>query len=66
MCSCWQYLGRSLALGPGIPHKGTSASAGEGVLHPQLSLAQILAAVVAAAGILVAAVRVRVHLSGAT
>lgn len=58
-----QYLGRSLALSPGISPQGANASPGEGVLHPQLSLAQVLAAEVAAAGILVATVRVRVHLS---
>lgn len=66
MCRCWQYLGWSLAFGPRIPHQGASASAREGVLHPQLCLAQVLAAEVAAAGILVATVWVGVHLSWAT
>lgn len=66
MCHCWQYLGWSLALGSGILSLGTSAGAREGVLHPQLSLAHVLAGEVAAAGILVATVRVWVHLSWAT
>ena len=63
-CSCCQYLVGSLAFSPGIPQQG--ASAREGVLHPQLSLAQVLATEIAAVGILVATVRVRVNLSGAT
>lgn len=46
------YLGCGLALGSGVPPHG----AREGVLHPQLSLAHVLAAEVAAARVLVAAV----------
>lgn len=48
----WQYLGCSLALGSGVPHHSTR----EGVLHPQLSFAHVLAAEVATVGVLVAAV----------
>lgn len=65
-CSYCQYLDWSLALGPGIPHQAAGASTREGVLHPKLSLAQVLAVEVATAGILVATVRVRIHLGRAT
>lgn len=64
-CSCCHYLGWSLALSPGISHQGVCAGPRVGVLYPQISFAQVLAVDVAAAGILVAAVRVRVHLCGA-
>lgn len=47
-----QYLGCSLALGSGVPNHSTR----EGVLHPQLSFAHVLAAEVATVGVLVAAV----------
>lgn len=50
------YLGCSLALSSCIPHQAISTSTREGVLNPQLSLAHVLAADVATAGILVAAV----------
>lgn len=48
----WQYLGRSLALGSGVPHHSTR----EGVLHPQLSFGHVLAAEAATVGVMVAAV----------
>lgn len=61
-CDC-QYLCWRLAFS--LPHQGTCASTGEGVLHPQLSLALALAAEIATTGILIAAIGVRVHLSRA-